>query len=61
MAALGELGVTASMQPMFDALWGGADSLYAQRLGADRALPMNAVRLDGRGRGRAGLRVRHAR
>ena len=29
MAALGELGVTASMQPMFDGYWGGADSLYA--------------------------------
>jgi predicted amidohydrolase YtcJ len=42
MAVLGGLGVTASMQPMFDAYWGGADSLYAQRLGADRAQPMNA-------------------
>ncbi|CAN5461655.1 amidohydrolase [soil metagenome] len=43
MKALGELGVVASMQPMFDALWGGDDSLYAQRLGRDRARPMNAV------------------
>ena len=42
MAVLGRLGVTASMQPMFDAYWGGDDSLYAQRLGADRARPMNA-------------------
>jgi predicted amidohydrolase YtcJ len=42
MATLGELGVTASMQPMFDGLWGGDDSLYAQRLGTDRARPMNA-------------------
>jgi predicted amidohydrolase YtcJ len=42
MRVLGELGVTASMQPMFDAYWGGDASLYAQRLGADRALPMNA-------------------
>jgi predicted amidohydrolase YtcJ len=42
IAVLGALGVTASMQPMFDALWGGTDSLYAQRLGAERALPMNA-------------------
>ena len=42
MQVLGGLGVTASMQPMFDALWGGTDSLYAQRLGAERALPMNA-------------------
>ncbi len=43
MAVLGSLGVTASMQPMFDAYWGGTDSLYAQRLGADRAVPMNAL------------------
>ena len=42
MSVLGRLGVTASMQPMFDAYWGGEDSLYAQRLGADRAVPMNA-------------------
>lgn len=42
MAVLGGLGVTASMQPMFDGYWGGADSLYAQRLGADRAQGMNA-------------------
>ena len=42
MATLGELGVTASMQPMFDGLWGGEESLYAQRLGVDRARPMNA-------------------
>jgi predicted amidohydrolase YtcJ len=42
MAELGTYGVTASMQPMFDAYWGGDDSLYAQRLGVDRARPMNA-------------------
>jgi len=42
MAVLGRLGVTASMQPVFDAAWGGSEGLYAQRLGADRALPMNA-------------------
>ena len=42
MVTLGELGVTASMQPMFDGLWGGEDSLYAQRLGTERARPMNA-------------------
>ncbi len=41
MAVLGGLGVVASMQPVFDEYWGGRDSLYAQRLGADRALPMN--------------------
>ena len=42
MAGLGELGVTASMQPMFDQLWGGDASLYAQRLGIERAASMNA-------------------
>ena len=41
MAVLGSLGVVASMQPVFDEYWGGRDSLYAQRLGADRALRMN--------------------
>ncbi len=41
MRTLGQLGVTASVQPVFDELWGGPDSLYAQRLGTDRALPMN--------------------
>ncbi|HET7534572.1 MAG TPA: amidohydrolase family protein [Nocardioidaceae bacterium] len=41
MRILGQLGVTASVQPVFDELWGGPDSLYAQRLGADRAEPMN--------------------
>jgi len=41
MATLGELGVTASVQPVFDELWGGPDGLYAQRLGAERAVPMN--------------------
>jgi predicted amidohydrolase YtcJ len=41
IATLGALGVTASMQPMFDATWGGTESLYAHRLGAERARPMN--------------------
>ncbi|HEX5769732.1 MAG TPA: amidohydrolase family protein [Nocardioidaceae bacterium] len=41
MEVLGRLGITASVQPVFDELWGGPDSLYAQRLGAERALPMN--------------------
>lgn len=36
-------GVTASMQPAFDALWGGTDGLYVQRLGADRAAAMNPI------------------
>ncbi|WP_176451669.1 amidohydrolase [Enemella dayhoffiae] len=29
-------GVVASMQPMFEALWGGPGGLYEQRLGVDR-------------------------
>ena len=36
-AKLGAWGVIASVQPNFDALWGGDDGMYAQRLGADRA------------------------
>ncbi|WP_235900379.1 amidohydrolase [Lolliginicoccus suaedae] len=38
---LARLGVIASMQPVFDALWGGPDGMYAQRLGADRAATLN--------------------
>lgn len=30
-----------SMQPVFDLLWGGAEGMYAQRLGAERAREMN--------------------
>ena len=30
---LARLGVVASVQPMFDALWGGPDGMYAARLG----------------------------
>ncbi|NKS71226.1 amidohydrolase family protein [Rhodococcus hoagii] len=33
-ALLGSWGVIASMQPVFDALWGGTEGMYAQRLGA---------------------------
>jgi predicted amidohydrolase YtcJ len=38
---LAELGVVASVQPMFDALWGGRSGMYAERLGPARAAPMN--------------------
>ena len=38
---LRDLGVTASMQPQFDMLWGGKGRMYEQRLGADRAATMN--------------------
>ena len=41
VAELARLGVVASVQPAFDALWGGPDGMYAQRLGRDRALAMN--------------------
>jgi len=39
--ALVELGVTASVQPAFDAHWGGSDGMYAARLGRERAAGMN--------------------
>lgn len=42
---LGRWGVLASMQPTFDALWGGADGMYAQRLGVDRAAGLNPFAL----------------
>ncbi|HEX6922097.1 MAG TPA: amidohydrolase [Actinomycetes bacterium] len=41
VATLADLGVVASVQPAFDALWGGADGMYAERLGARRALGLN--------------------
>lgn len=41
IAAFAEFGLTASVQPAFDALWGGEDGMYAQRLGADRARTLN--------------------
>ncbi|MEV5721097.1 amidohydrolase [Amycolatopsis mediterranei] len=34
-------GVVASVQPLFDALWGGPEGMYAERLGADRAAGLN--------------------
>lgn len=39
--AFASLGVVASVQPLFDALWGGPDGMYAARLGRERALAMN--------------------
>ncbi|MGW1725314.1 amidohydrolase [Streptomyces sp. NPDC002306] len=41
VAAFAELGLTASVQPAFDALWGGEDGMYAERLGAERARTLN--------------------
>src|SRR5262249_15087649 len=34
-------GVVASVQPSFDATWGGPDGMYVQRLGADRGTRLN--------------------
>ncbi|NBM18369.1 amidohydrolase [Streptomyces sp. GC420] len=41
VAAFAELGLTASVQPAFDAAWGGEDGMYAERLGAGRARTLN--------------------
>ncbi|MFE9308421.1 amidohydrolase [Streptomyces sp. NPDC088353] len=41
VAAFAELGLTACVQPAFDALWGGEEGMYAQRLGAERAKTLN--------------------
>jgi len=41
VAALARLGVVASVQPAFDAAWGGTDRMYAIRLGAGRAAGLN--------------------
>ncbi len=43
-ATLAELGVVASVQPGFDAAWGGPGELYESRLGAARAQTMNPFR-----------------
>lgn len=41
VAAFAKLGLTASVQPAFDAAWGGPDGMYARRLGAERAATLN--------------------
>ncbi len=38
------LGLAASVQPAFDATWGGPAGLYERRLGPDRAAAMNPFR-----------------
>ncbi len=40
-ARLAASGLMASVQPVFDALWGGPDRMYAARLGARRAGELN--------------------
>lgn len=42
-AVLGRLGVVGSVQPAFDALWGGTSGLYTDRLGVDRSLASNPL------------------
>ncbi|MGH3889477.1 MAG: amidohydrolase family protein, partial [Pseudonocardiaceae bacterium] len=37
--------VVASVQPAFDATWGGREGMYAQRLGSSRAAAMNPYAL----------------
>jgi predicted amidohydrolase YtcJ len=41
LTVLADLGVVASVQPAFDARWGGPDGMYVQRLGLQRAAAMN--------------------
>ncbi|TXS80185.1 MULTISPECIES: amidohydrolase [unclassified Streptomyces] len=43
IASFAEFGLTASVQPAFDALWGGEDGMYAQRLGTERARTLNPL------------------
>ncbi|WP_307857535.1 amidohydrolase [Paenarthrobacter sp. DKR-5] len=43
IAALKEFAVTVSVQPMFDAAWGGTDGLYGKRLGTERGPALNPV------------------
>jgi predicted amidohydrolase YtcJ len=41
IAALADLGVVASVQPAFDAAWGGEHGMYVDRLGAERGPGLN--------------------
>jgi predicted amidohydrolase YtcJ len=41
IARLLDFGIVASVQPAFDAAWGGPDGMYVERLGAERARAMN--------------------
>lgn len=43
LTLLADLGVVASVQPAFDAAWGGATGMYATRLGAARAATLNPL------------------
>lgn len=41
IATMARLGLVASVQPAFDAAWGGPDGVYAARLGRERALALH--------------------
>jgi predicted amidohydrolase YtcJ len=41
VATVAQLGLVASVQPAFDAAWGGTDRMYAIRLGPKRAVTLN--------------------
>ncbi len=43
VAEFARFGLVASVQPAFDAFWGGPDGMYAERLGADRAAGLNPL------------------
>ena len=57
-AKLGQWGVVASMQPNFDALWGGADGMYARRLGIEQSRPAQPAGAVSIGRRAPGVRLR---
>ena len=44
-ATLGQWGIVASVQPNFDARWGGQNGMYARRLGVQRAAELNPLAL----------------
>jgi predicted amidohydrolase YtcJ len=41
IATMSAYAIVASVQPAFDAAWGGPEGMYVERLGRDRALTMN--------------------
>ncbi|MBM6399654.1 amidohydrolase [Phycicoccus sonneratiae] len=53
IATMARLGIGASVQPAFDAYWGGREGMYAERLGADRGVATNPFASFGR----AGVRM----
>ncbi|SDY20943.1 hypothetical protein SAMN05661080_02702 [Modestobacter sp. DSM 44400] len=43
IAKMRRWGMVASVQPAFDAAWGGAEGMYAERLGIERAVSCNPL------------------